>query len=991
MKSCFARWRSARDDSDDSSFFEGANDGADALRKAAVKSSKEQEQGPVQETQADDQQARPPDSGTNFENGNPQTISQPGPPVNGKNAPSLDVNSTKDERGDHEAENHTTNITRHTEHKEGDREQFAIFKIENKGRNSEGPGRVFRLKQQAKDGRASSPAYVAGDMSFHDFAHWRTDSQSLLKKLRLDEEEDEEDEEEDGHDKEGSFDEDAVNEMLMNDMKEFEYLRHGNESPCPSSLSLQQTARTSAPPIAAASDNLHLHRHRNRPEQFTRPFQPGASLIDSYNDPYLDLGVHPSQSPKPRTLQSAIIKPDYSVPSIDVDSDSIGIPRPVQNERLEQRLEELSHQRHTIRIANYNNGSNINAAPVQENRAESSSDEENENMSREDVSFDLPEARDQDNMKRTDHSSPKPGEAPVLDEQEMQRRLMDVDTNFFPSEPIEHDVAAVSPMNGSNPSSVNHQHDETQNVEHERLQQQESKQEHGHQGTHHEEEEEPQEDKNQMQDHNKPDASRSMMSSPAPPETPPAEDTAGKTGSSNSSPASNHKPRKWNNHNGTEESRRPSLPHRNSRTRLNRVPSLTVEDTSNFDDPYSHSISSAISRRRPHQPHVTSRLSRRPSLTSEANTEATNSAENTGAIDYAMQFNGVASTDSSTTKSNRPVRPRGELTRVVSLSSIASGASNLSDDNLYGTRRDFSTLPDMSFNLSTLDEEKDKETPDASAIMQEQHIENDGGNGRAANEQTTPLNARSVSDKTSGLLPHAGGRRLGTDLKTQSQAATPPSGLSPKLRDNLTLSGSLSEKRNVSGPHTPSFARNGKSLTLKEQSSTIDRLSKENFDLKMRIHFLNEALDKRSEEGIKEMISENVELKSDKLKLQKDNQALRRKVKELEESATEKKDIQTENRDSEDEYDDHRDGDDDGDGESGGSDDEELMYLRERIESYEYDVERLQNECIQRESEKRRLADIAKSLGDGRSVMGSDVLTREERVSRYVTSSFGLT
>ncbi|CBF82712.1 APSB_EMENI Anucleate primary sterigmata protein B [Aspergillus nidulans FGSC A4] len=160
-------------------------------------------------------------------------------------------------------------------------------------------------------------------------------------------------------------------------------------------------------------------------------------------------------------------------------------------------------------------------------------------------------------------------------------------------------------------------------------------------------------------------------------------------------------------------------------------------------------------------------------------------------------------------------------------------------------------------------------------------------------------------------------------------------------------------------------------MTLKEQSSTIDRLSKENFDLKMRIHFLNEALNRRSEEGIKEMISENVELKSDKLKLQKDNQGLKRKIRDLEKQL---KDQQSDkesmlNHDPE-----------------GGSDeedrdhaqDEELLFLRERVETYELEIERLRSESIARESEKRRLAEMLKSLNDGRPT-GSDSGAREER------------
>ena len=159
---------------------------------------------------------------------------------------------------------------------------------------------------------------------------------------------------------------------------------------------------------------------------------------------------------------------------------------------------------------------------------------------------------------------------------------------------------------------------------------------------------------------------------------------------------------------------------------------------------------------------------------------------------------------------------------------------------------------------------------------------------------------------------------------------------------------------------------------LKEQSSTIDRLAKENFDLKMRIHFLNEALNKRSEEGIKEMISENVELKSDKVKLSKDNQSLKRKIRDLEKQV---KDHQSD-KDSMVNHD--PEASEDGDRES--AQDEEIIFLRERVDTYELEIERMRSETIARESEKRRLAEMVKSLTDNRAGE-SEAGAREERVS----------
>jgi chromosome segregation ATPase len=154
--------------------------------------------------------------------------------------------------------------------------------------------------------------------------------------------------------------------------------------------------------------------------------------------------------------------------------------------------------------------------------------------------------------------------------------------------------------------------------------------------------------------------------------------------------------------------------------------------------------------------------------------------------------------------------------------------------------------------------------------------------------------------------------------------------------------------------------RGGRNLTLKEQSSTIERLSKENFDLKLKVMFLSDRLDKLSEEGIKEMISENVDLKTSLAVLQRDNKLLRRRVKELERqkkddderpstarSATSSTDQTARLYDEE-----------------AQEREEELYYLRERVEEYATEIERLRSESMNHEAEKRKMADIFRSYGE---------------------------
>lgn len=168
--------------------------------------------------------------------------------------------------------------------------------------------------------------------------------------------------------------------------------------------------------------------------------------------------------------------------------------------------------------------------------------------------------------------------------------------------------------------------------------------------------------------------------------------------------------------------------------------------------------------------------------------------------------------------------------------------------------------------------------------------------------------------------------------------------------------------------------RPARNMTLKEQSSTIERLSKENFDLKLKVMFLSDRLDKLSEDGIKEMIQENVEFRTNIAILQRDNKALRRRAKELEKRVRE---------------DDERPGTsrsassltETGDGQQSAEAlerEEELTYLRERVEEFATTIEHLRQESFNKEAEKRRLAEVIKSLQTTTDRNASENLGRQE-------------
>ncbi|KAK8096195.1 hypothetical protein PG999_014217 [Apiospora kogelbergensis] len=183
-------------------------------------------------------------------------------------------------------------------------------------------------------------------------------------------------------------------------------------------------------------------------------------------------------------------------------------------------------------------------------------------------------------------------------------------------------------------------------------------------------------------------------------------------------------------------------------------------------------------------------------------------------------------------------------------------------------------------------------------------------------------------------------------------------------------------------PAPGTTAKNGRNLTLKEQSSTIERLSKENFDLKLKVMFLSDRLDKLSESGVKEMISENVELKTSLAVIQRDNKVLRKKNKDLDKRL--------------------RDRDDEADrpstARSGYSSDgrttpgfdqeaqereEELLYLRERVEEYVTEIEHLKSENMASQAEKRKLAEVVKAMGDKAGERVGDSLGRQEEADVY--------
>ncbi|OBT67406.1 hypothetical protein VE03_03134, partial [Pseudogymnoascus sp. 23342-1-I1] len=318
--------------------------------------------------------------------------------------------------------------------------------------------------------------------------------------------------------------------------------------------------------------------------------------------------------------------------------------------------------------------------------------------------------------------------------------------------------------------------------------------------------------------------------------------------------------------------------------------------------------------------------SQRSSISSSvANTDAEENSDMTYGTDYAMLSGGAVPAYGASRHSSYM------LSRSISLGSMASGIDDSAD--LKPSDRVLGTLEEEERNRS-------RAGPDSSQNADDY-----------ANAPATP---RATS--------HSLAAPTDTVIARHVRNVHVPESVAKEYRNKSGVS---------PGRHPgPSTERHGKNMTLKEQSSTIERLSKENFDLKLKVMFLSDRLDKLSEEGVKEMISENVEMKTVLANMQRDNKALRRKVKELEKSkdgsprpGTARSGASSEGQAQW------------FDQEGAQEREEELIYLRERMEEYEVEIEKMRTESLSRESEKRKLAETVRSMGEKR---GEDMDAREE-------------
>lgn len=195
-------------------------------------------------------------------------------------------------------------------------------------------------------------------------------------------------------------------------------------------------------------------------------------------------------------------------------------------------------------------------------------------------------------------------------------------------------------------------------------------------------------------------------------------------------------------------------------------------------------------------------------------------------------------------------------------------------------------------------------------------------------------------------------------------------------RDFRARNPTLTDRRPASsdGP-APSASLGGdrprRTLTLKEQNGKIDKLTKENFDLKLKIHFLDQALRSHSEEGVQELIDKNVQLQTDLANERRESQSMRRKIRELERKAKELEEgLENAQKAKESSRDDELDEDDPT---LQAEMHEEILYLRQQLDYSENQVTTMREEMMTEKLEKRKMAEHMRSMAGHRAEDNSGV------------------
>ena len=333
---------------------------------------------------------------------------------------------------------------------------------------------------------------------------------------------------------------------------------------------------------------------------------------------------------------------------------------------------------------------------------------------------------------------------------------------------------------------------------------------------------------------------------------------------------------------------------------------------------------------------------KRPSYLKTRQSSQRSSSSSFLSADLASELAG-ADSEGDTPGSISTIRPDRELSRLPSLGSVASTMS------INTQRSTNNQLKRTASGVRNSTQEKNL-TPVA-----------EGRSKTASPPETPQVTINSVSEpRQTVVAQHVRDVEVPTTVARRYKSGLPTESV-PKS-SNFT---------------SPNFGRNKGELTLKEQNSRIDKLSKENFDLKLKIHYLYQALQDRSDEGVKDLISKNAQLSTDIIKVRKENQSLRKREREVERELRSKDDGLSAARtvsESEDVI-------------SSRSWqqtqlEDEISYLRDRMQAVEEDNVRLRQAENKREPDKRRMVDQAKSMNNSEQATLLRVELEQEKSRR---------
>lgn len=298
-------------------------------------------------------------------------------------------------------------------------------------------------------------------------------------------------------------------------------------------------------------------------------------------------------------------------------------------------------------------------------------------------------------------------------------------------------------------------------------------------------------------------------------------------------------------------------------------------------------------------------------------------SENAFDSDYALQTGGAAPAETS-----YHTRSGMGLSRLPSLGSVASMMSRDSDNGMPSFNRAVSGASVLA------------------SFRAERGLDRLEEEDRSSSALSDPMTPRPPTASTFSAPTD-------TVIAQHIQNIHVPDTIAKEYRQrNRSFS---PDKRPSSSSKALTFqGRPRSNLTLKEQNSKIDKLTKENFDLKLKIHFLDQALQNRSDEGVKDMISKNVQFQTDLANERKENQSLRRKIRDLERKLREREEELAEERNNTDAH-------------AAASREDleiEITQLSEELDRLQVRVTRLSAENMSKEIEKRKLTEHITALND---------------------------